>query len=279
MALSVTILKTITRSLIILIFPLVLHAQTKNEFSFAQSLYYKGKFQLSLIQSQKLLLTDSSAIIHYHINKCFFKLNQIKEIQKPNNIALSDTNDRAALLYFGTHCYLDSILPETPKVSFQFDDYLHLYLEISLLQQKKFAKYQEDLQTFKFMQLSSIHHHNQIQDLVHGYLKSQNKKPIIAAGLSMIIPGMGKMYVGRTTEMLAPLFKSILFGLICGEGFQKNGFHSIQFYTFGSLFLFNYTSNIYGAYKAVNTIKTDNEIKYHEYLFKYYKDITTDIID
>jgi len=76
------------------------------------------------------------------------------------------------------------------------------------------------------------------------------KSPALAATLSTIIPGTGKIYTGD--------WKDALFGLlILGgnayssyRGFKKKGIESVQGWTFASIGFGFYMANIFGAHKA-----------------------------
>lgn len=77
------------------------------------------------------------------------------------------------------------------------------------------------------------------------------KRPGLAALLSALVPGLGRVYAGKAGQGLASFFQVAVFGFQAWEGYRKDGPISWRFITFttiGSLF---YVSNIVGsAYAA-----------------------------
>ena len=82
------------------------------------------------------------------------------------------------------------------------------------------------------------------------YLAKQ-KSPWLAAGLSAVVPGLGKIYVGRKDEGIAALMTVGVLAGFTAEAWIKKGptdWRTILFGTLGSLF---YIGNIYGSYMSV----------------------------
>ncbi len=79
------------------------------------------------------------------------------------------------------------------------------------------------------------------------YSKKKTRSPLLAAGLSLVIPGAGKMYSGRLGSGLMTLFITTTSGLQAFEGYRKNGFKSPQFWIFGALSAGWYLSGIYSS--------------------------------
>lgn len=246
-----------------------------NDLRFAEWLYTKGKYSLCLTQTKTLLQDNSDGRLNLLINKCYFKIGKYEMIEKYNLKSDSSVTDLNSLLYFGAHCYIDSELPAVPVLLKYSDDYLYLYKKVFYLKNKQFSNYKS---LEKPVLVSNSMHVEKLNYLFRDYEKTISKKPWKAAGLSMVIPGLGKVYAGRPNEMIGPLVKSIIVGLVTYEGYRKNEFRSPQFYFFGSLFLFTYTSSVYGSYKAIHTNRKDAEVKYYDQLSDIYKDISNHIL-
>ena len=79
----------------------------------------------------------------------------------------------------------------------------------------------------------------------------KHKSPWLAAGLSAVVPGLGKIYVGRKDEGIAALMTVGVLAGFTAEAWIKKGptdWRTIVFGTLGSLF---YIGSIYGSYMSV----------------------------
>ena len=118
-----------------------------------------------------------------------------------------------------------------------------------------------------------------LQNLYNNFKHIEKKKPITAAFLSTVVPGLGKAYAGRYTEAILPFLKCVISGFIAYEGFKHGDFKSATFYAFGSYGLINYVSTIYGSYKTVKTIQYDESVWLNNKVDEYYKRSTIPFID
>jgi hypothetical protein len=94
-------------------------------------------------------------------------------------------------------------------------------------------------------------------------MKSHNDKSLfMAAALSAIIPGSGKIYVGKTGEGISSLLLIGFLGAITAENYVKAGPANYKTILFGSLFTVFYIGNIYGS---VASLKVSREEFYRKY--------------
>jgi len=89
-----------------------------------------------------------------------------------------------------------------------------------------------------------------VQTVLADALKYKYKKPVVAAALSAIIPGLGKVYTGNFKDGIISFifvgintFQSIRY-------YNKKGFKSGGTWIFGGLAAGFYLGNIYGSFKA-----------------------------
>ena len=87
----------------------------------------------------------------------------------------------------------------------------------------------------------------------------RQKSPVLAGIISGIIPGSGKIYAGKTGSGIASFIGTVGFGFITWENYRKLGMKHPKTIIFGSIFAFNYVSNIYGSVISVKII--ENEYK------------------
>lgn len=75
--------------------------------------------------------------------------------------------------------------------------------------------------------------------------------------MSAIVPGTGKIYVGKPGEGIASMLATVGFGLITLENYKKLGLNNFKTIFFGSIFAANYVSNIYGSVISVKIIENN----------------------
>ncbi len=86
------------------------------------------------------------------------------------------------------------------------------------------------------------------------------KSPWLAATLSVIMPGMGKLYAGKTGEGIAGLLYVGAFSAMALEFYHRSGFLHPGFIISAFFATIFYTGNIMGSYAAAN--RTNNEFNY-----------------
>lgn len=80
----------------------------------------------------------------------------------------------------------------------------------------------------------------------------KNKNKFLAASLSAIIPGLGKVYVGKKFDGLNTFLTHIPLALIMYESYYVAGFNSSRFITFSTIASLFYIGNIITSYHNVN---------------------------
>jgi putative component of membrane protein insertase Oxa1/YidC/SpoIIIJ protein YidD len=85
------------------------------------------------------------------------------------------------------------------------------------------------------------------------------KSPTTAALMSAVIPGSGKVWLGRTWDGLFSCLSVALTAWVAVEGFQDGGGNSVQGWVFGFLTAGFYAGNIYGSAVTARNINRDAE--------------------
>jgi len=101
-----------------------------------------------------------------------------------------------------------------------------------------------DVQNNLFMEKAAL------QNIHHQILTQKSKSPLLAALLSTVIPGSGKIYAGFLGKGLAALLQVGSLAAVTAEHFYWSG-ASPQFYIFGTLTSIFYFGNIWGSALAV----------------------------
>ncbi|MEI8112234.1 MAG: hypothetical protein WCI54_01310 [Bacteroidia bacterium] len=95
------------------------------------------------------------------------------------------------------------------------------------------------------------------------------KSPLLAGLMSVILPGSGKIYAGKTGAGIASMIATTGFGLIAWENYRKLGIGHAKTIFFGSIFAANYVSNIYGSVISVRIIENDyKDATHNQILFQ-----------
>ncbi|MES2656852.1 MAG: hypothetical protein V4620_14745 [Bacteroidota bacterium] len=74
------------------------------------------------------------------------------------------------------------------------------------------------------------------------------KSPLVAAGLSVIVPGLGKVYANKPYDGLSTFLTHIPLALILIESQSKAGVNSPRFITFSAIASLFYIGNIWSSY-------------------------------
>ncbi len=80
-----------------------------------------------------------------------------------------------------------------------------------------------------------------------------SKSPLLAGFLSTVLPGSGRVYVGRSNDALLTVFLLGVLGWAAYDGFAENGVSSRKGWTLGTLGGIFYFGNIYGSVVAAQT--------------------------
>ena len=80
-----------------------------------------------------------------------------------------------------------------------------------------------------------------------------SKSPLLAGFLSTVLPGSGRVYIGRPNDALLTVFLLGILGWAAYDGFSENGVSSRKGWTFGTLGGIFYLGNVYGSVVAAQT--------------------------
>ncbi len=108
-------------------------------------------------------------------------------------------------------------------------------------------------------------------NLQKGYLALKFKKPFVAAGLSAVVPGSGKIYAGEWKDGLVSLLFVGGNAYQAYRGLKKGGLKSVYAWIFGSIGLFFYLGNVYGSAKAARHHNQHIKSKYYQKVYSVYR--------
>jgi TM2 domain-containing membrane protein YozV len=100
--------------------------------------------------------------------------------------------------------------------------------------------------------------------------KYNYKIPLLAAGLSTIVPGLGKVYTGNVKDGVIALIFVGINAFQSYRYFDKKGIKSAGGWIFGSLATGFYLGNIYGSAKAAKQKNKKNNDAYKKQLYEVF---------
>ncbi len=102
------------------------------------------------------------------------------------------------------------------------------------------------------------------------YKKYDHRKPVVSGLLSAVVPGLGKLYNGRTHTFWPTLLLNLVNAGRAGESIHRNGIKNI--YSIASLGIFSafYFSNIYGSYYDLKQVKVERRKEFLNEVAQYY---------
>ena len=183
----------------------------------------------------------------YHVQ---FKQDSlfIQQLKIDNKLFLNDVKS----VGFASSYFLQTSL-HNPYRKAWFELVSHLNLTKPL--QDLNAFYFIDTQNPKKIQVNS--YPNVLQSSVKDYRFSAMKSPIKAALLSALVPGLGKVYIGKTRIGVNAFFMNGVFAFQTYESIHKLGVkHPLSIINI-LLSSFFYASNVYGSYRDANYFKKE----------------------
>jgi hypothetical protein len=103
----------------------------------------------------------------------------------------------------------------------------------------------------------------QVRNILRDAQSVKHKNPYLAAGLSTLIPGAGKVYTKNYSDGIIVLSLVAINAWQAYRGFRKEGQSSVYGWIFGSLSACFYLGNIYGSAKAARKYnqKIDSDLE------------------
>ncbi len=213
-------------------------------FFLKSKIYYNRQLLLESNESINLVSTN---FIHYNALKVLesYQWAHLGEIEKSSKL-------------------LESLSPET-NLGKELINFEKASINLLSHNMEAYANYKKNQDT-SFYQLTEA------QFKLHKFATQMegfnNKSPLMAGVMSAILPGSGKMYVGKIGEGVSTLLGMAILGAITYENYRKEGISNYKTITFGSLFAVFYAGNIFGSVYSVKVYREEfNKNMNHAVLF------------
>lgn len=111
--------------------------------------------------------------------------------------------------------------------------------------------------TMDSLQFCSEHLQNEYET----YTKIPYKSPILATGMSVFVPGLGKYYAGYKKQFMPVFLANLFLGAVVWES-SKAGYDSPRFIVSSTIFSVFYGGNLWGAWKWAQRRNNDAKKKF-----------------
>lgn len=187
-------------------------------------------------------------------------LYQLKELEAAN--VFLQAVPRQSPFYDKAFFYSNAVsahLGDYDAPAKRLEDYSGPYAELKGVQLAGLALLRDDPEAFKtasgafryadFALETAEHELDNIYNLRYD---APQKSPWLAAAASALVPGLGKIYAGRTGEGISSFLLTGAMGAITAEHWIKDGPKDWKTIVPGILTAFLYIGNIYGSYMSVS---------------------------
>ncbi|OIN56163.1 tetratricopeptide repeat protein [Arsenicibacter rosenii] len=178
--------------------------------------------------------------------------------------------------YFGAYCLAfqgqrqqaADILQKAPATDSSLHELKALQLGGIALLQRQYEQYDRQRQAFSYGSYAMANEEKRMDDYRKQLQSARRRSPVVAGLYSALVPGLGKVYAGKTKQGIASFLPVLTLGLLTYEGLRKDGPLSARFIGFGSLFTVFYVGNIWGSVLSVNIKRSEfNRVYDNKILF------------
>lgn len=178
--------------------------------------------------------------------------------------------------YFGAYCLAfqghrqqaADVLQKAPVPDSSLRELRALQLGGIALLQRQYEQYDRQRQAFSYGSYAMANEEKRMDDYRKQLQSVKRRSPVVAGLYSAILPGLGKVYAGKTKQGIASFLPVLTLGLLTYEGLRKDGPLSARFIGFGSLFTVFYVGNIWGSVVSVNIKRSEiNRVYDNKILF------------
>lgn len=237
-------------------------AQTKFNVDFYQNLLNQKETNLAMLYLNKseLVAQNSSTLdsINFYKGKISFDTKQFKlSVSSLNKISETSVFYNQSKMYKSIGLvYLDSSEKyiNSELLSIKSDSVFNQIKTITLasvaLINNNLLVYDSLISQIK----DSLFYYNNLQVSLNKWYKKASKKvkrPVVAAGLSALAPGLGKVYGGKPYDGLGTFLTHVPLGIILWESYNKAGPNSARFVSFTAITSLFYFGNIIASYHYI----------------------------
>jgi hypothetical protein len=172
--------------------------------------------------------------------------------------------------YFGAYCLAfagnrDSarvVMQTLPAPDSTLRELKALQLAGVALLQRRFADYDQQRQAFTYTSYALVNEQKRFNRYDSTLRAEKRRSPVVAGALSAVVPGLGKIYAGKSKQGIAAFLPILSLAALTYEGLRKDGPRSARFIGFGSVFALFYVGNIWGSVLSVKIRRNEFKREY-----------------
>ena len=244
--------------------PPIDYYQPENIRKFADYLYIQGDYLRAAGEYQRYLFSQPTPLGNdilrriagsYRLGGQPDRALQFLETQPNSNL----TRYELGVTYFLMKQHDESIhFLEESQDLFQGGEYRWKSQILIGMNQLMRKRWEDAIQHFDQLDLSGLpetagHRASMYKKYAEDGTDLPSKSPLLAGFLSTVLPGSGRVYVGRPNDALLTVFLLGVLGWATYDGFSENGVSSRKGWTLGTLGGIFYLGNIYGSVVAAQT--------------------------
>lgn len=206
--------------------------------------------------------------LYFSLGKTYYSLQKLEEACKFfDKVSSSDENLKSAsiFLYAYSNAYLHRFA-EAQRALMTLSTSTNSFEFLKTFELAGLSLLLKDFEKFDSLSTHFDPHRMEVQERQENFLKYRKdisklkrKSPFVAATLSGIVPGLGRIYAGKKATGIYSFIAGTLLGLQVYEGYRKDGVKSARFIFYGTLFSTFYIGNIWGSALSVKVARDEKQ--------------------
>jgi len=244
------------------------YLSTDNRLKFGDYLFCDGDYLRAIDEYSFVLKEENNDSIKIKIGLAYEKLNRFEEAQK----YFTMLNKNSPLINEANFEYYKSIYLSGFYTRLKGEYYLSSYFnsdyDSDINKLINLSKLYSRYETTDSISFFKPFNKKERLDILKLYLRKKNletKIPVVAAFLSTVVPGLGKIYTKNYGDGITALLLTGVLTYLSVDNFNAN--HDFRGWLFGGLAAYFYAGNIYGSaasaqlYNANVRISFDSDLK------------------
>lgn len=249
----------------------------RREAAFSDHLFTNRLYREGILHYRKLLSDTTLSMaqrdtLDFRLGFCFRQYAQLDSSvyaygRVGNSTRLYEQSTAAAMeqllkagRYQSAHNYLGAVGPRDDN---QFGYKMYWRTATAFLANDT-ALLAADSVSLLYIKGGAVEFTNRLRKEMNRVTHIKKKSPALAAGLSAVVPGLGKVYAGRPRHGLAAFLPCAVLGFEAAEAYKNGGWKDTRFLVCSSLFSVFYIGNIYGSALTVKAVRNEtiNDARY-----------------
>ena len=232
----------------------------ENSVKFGKFLYNTKQYDIAIQEFERaVFLNPKDTLAYLFLFKSYNRTNQFESALKSYDRLFGHLDIKTMPASFGTE-YLDGLILNNRlgegenfvNENIYFEDKPNYRLSLLLMERKWEKANSFTSQNTEVLSRSLMNIVEQSQTIKY-------KKPALAASMSAIIPGSGKIYAKQWKDGVVSFLLTSLSGWLTYRAFSKYGSKNVYPWIMGAITTGYYSGNIYGSYHAAKNYNNQRE--------------------